>query len=290
MTDQPRDHEQPESTAGDTSEVGGGGMREWTLVGVAAIGLAMAGFLSGIGEPVSPARPINAPRPVTESAPTAPSYRELPDHSTGVNSAWSSEFSRLKQERPDLFDPVQRTPDMKQAALVDRLRTRAFDGAPPVVPHPVREQAYANCLVCHGEGMRLGERVAVPVSHPRFSNCTQCHVESAGRFPFELQQVAVENDFSGRLRAGAGSRAAPGAPPTIPHTTHLRADCLSCHGLVARPGLRTTHPWLQNCVQCHAPGAELDQHPGIADDPHVRFSSPATVSLLRSAHRESSQE
>ena len=69
------------------------------------------------------------------------------------------------------------------------------------------------------------------------------------------------NTFAGILRAGPGLRAMPHAPPTIPHTLQLRTDCLSCHGLIARPGLRTTHPWLQNCVQCHVTTTDRDTVP-----------------------------
>jgi cytochrome c-type protein NapB len=71
--------------------------------------------------------------------------------------------------------------------------------------------------------------------------------------------VPAETAFVGVYRAGPGERANPGAPPTIPHHTWMRENCNSCHGLVTRPGTRTTHPWLTNCTQCHAPSAAHDQ-------------------------------
>ena len=236
--------------------------RSLTVVGALAVGLGLVGFLVGISEPVVPTRSqpdvsVESEQPVS----LAPSYNEMQTAKTGANAGWTSQFAKLQQDRPDLFDPVVRTREMKNEALIDRLRTRAFDGAPPVVPHPVEQQSYANCLVCHGEGMRLGDRIASKVSHPHFASCTQCHVESEATLPFDSQPIHIENQFVGRLRAGPGSRAMPGAPPTIPHTTHLRTDCMSCHGLVTRAGLRTTHPWLQNCVQCHVADAKLDAIP-----------------------------
>jgi cytochrome c-type protein NapB len=103
----------------------------------------------------------------------------------------------------------------------------------------------------------VGDRVASKMSHALMTNCTQCHVEQAA--------VPAQTGFVGVYRAGPGERASPGAPPTIPHHTWLRADCSSCHGLVTRPGTRTTHPWLTNCTQCHAPSAALDQV-GFAGD------------------------
>jgi nitrate reductase (cytochrome), electron transfer subunit len=36
---------------------------------------------------------------------------------------------------------------------------------------------------------------------------------------------------------------------------------------MARPGIRTTHPWRSQCTQCHAPDATLEQMPMPADLP-----------------------
>jgi nitrate reductase (cytochrome), electron transfer subunit len=90
----------------------------------------------------------------------APRYREISATTMGSNRDWSSAFTALKQPTPHLFDPVVRTPEMKQAALVDRLRSRAFDTAPPAIPHQIEQQSAATCLVCHANGMQLGEKIA----------------------------------------------------------------------------------------------------------------------------------
>ena len=218
-----------------------------SLLVVFAVGAALVGYLHGIVEPPPLARPGPAPSAAATARP-APSYTQVLTARPAV---------------PDLvgvFDPVVRTDEMKLAALADRAKNRAYDGAPPTVPHPIEGlHAPAACLACHGSGLRVGDRVASKVSHPHFTNCVQCHAPGA---PPELAQFATPepgNAFAGTTRAGPGSRAGPGAPPTIPHTTWMRQDCTSCHGLVARPGLRTTHPWLTNCTQCHAPSAMLDQ-------------------------------
>jgi cytochrome c-type protein NapB len=236
-----------------------------TIACAIAVGLGLVGFLIGIAEPVSITRATPTPKPIAETGDditSVPSYREIHSGTVGPNADWSSKFATLKQDRPDLFATVIRTPELKQAALEDRLRTRAFDGAPPVIPHQIEHQSAVSCLVCHGEGLKLGDRIATKVSHPHFANCLQCHVEQAGSIPVtdgaDRQNEPV-NEFVGVLRSGPGSRAMLGAPPTIPHTLQLRGDCLSCHGLVARQGLRTTHPWLQNCLQCHAADAAAER-------------------------------
>jgi nitrate reductase (cytochrome), electron transfer subunit len=222
-----------------------------TLLAAVAIGLALFGFLSGIREPARPNRSVPSPRADRRSAPSAVAYSELPTATLRPNAVWDRSLSQLKFELPELFAPVVRTEDMKLAALADRARNRAFDGAPPTIPHPVDVLSAASCLICHGEGLKVGDRVASKVSHAMMSNCTQCHVEQAA--------VPVENTFVGVYRAGPGERASPGAPPTIPHHSWMRENCSSCHGLVTRPGTRTTHPWLTNCTQCHAASAALDQ-------------------------------
>lgn len=214
-------------------------------------GVTLVGFILGIREPRKTER---TPRPAsgqTSNAPPAPSYTELASANLRPNPRGKESLTQLKFDKPGIFDPVTRTEEMKLAALADRARNRAFDGAPPTIPHPVDAQSAASCLACHQEGLIVGGRVASKISHPLLTNCTQCHVEQSS--------ATVENGFLGVYRAGPGERATPGAPPTIPHPIWLRENCTSCHGLIARPGIRTTHPWLTNCTQCHAPRAELDQ-------------------------------
>ncbi|MFO0804313.1 MAG: nitrate reductase cytochrome c-type subunit, partial [Gemmataceae bacterium] len=206
---------------------------------------------SGLREPTRPVRSAPPPATTHDSVPAAVAYSDLPAASIRPNAGWDRSLSRLKFDKPGAFDTVVRTEEMKLTALADRAKNRAYDGAPPTVPHPVDAQSAASCLACHGEGLKVGDRVASKMSHAMMTNCTQCHVEQS--------TAPVESTFAGVFRAGPGERANPGAPPVIPHHTWLRENCLSCHGLVTRPGTRTTHPWLTNCTQCHAPSAALDQ-------------------------------
>jgi cytochrome c-type protein NapB len=235
------------------------------LLAVIGISLGVVGFVTGIRE-----RPA-APRPTPPAAksgrvPAAVNYAELPTANLRPNANWNQSLGQLKYDKPGVFDAVTRTEEMRAAALADRARNRAYDGAPPTIPHPVEARSAAACLACHGEGLKVGDRVASKVSHAHLTNCTQCHAEeSPGGLPFRAEPPA--NAFVGVYRAGPGERAGPGAPPTIPHHTWMRENCTSCHGLVARPGTRTTHPWLTNCTQCHAPSAALDQAYFLGEKP-----------------------
>jgi cytochrome c-type protein NapB len=222
------------------------------LLAAVVISLAAAGYLFGLREPVRGARTL-PPDDGHHSGdvPHAVAYSELPSATIRPNSGWDRSLSQLKFDKPDVFAPVVRTEEMKLAALADRAKNRAFDGAPPTIPHPVSVSSAAGCLACHGEGLKVGDRVASKMSHAVMTNCTQCHVEQT--------PTPTDNSFAGLARSGPGERANPGAPPAIPHHTWMRQDCTSCHGLLTRPGTRTTHPWLTNCTQCHAPSAALDQ-------------------------------
>jgi len=156
-----------------------------------------------------------------------------------------------KRGRPQPFPTALDRDRARLVALEARSERRAYDGAPPVIPHSAVFGAGTNtCLDCHTEGMTLGARVAHPMSHPPFSNCLQCHVETSNRqFP---PQAEVQTSFAGLASPGPGARQSALAPPQMPHGIAMRGQCLSCHGEFGHEGLRTTHPERANCVQCHA--------------------------------------
>lgn len=148
-------------------------------------------------------------------------------------------------------------PRDKLAALRQREQNRAYNGAPPTIPHAIDQQSDASCVACHKEGA-LTKSLRIPrMSHAFLANCTQCHVEGNPRHM--PATVFRENEFAGLPAPIAGPRAFTGAPPQIPHSTWMRSDCMSCHGYEGRLGIRTTHPWRTSCQQCHTPSATMEQ-------------------------------
>lgn len=139
-----------------------------------------------------------------------------------------------------------------------RASARAYDGAPPVIPHDAGAGA---CTTCHdADGTEIpGIGVAPASPHGSVAaegamrRCRQCHVPQAAT------TVLVASRFAGLAQGPwKGSRATPGAPPRIPHTLQLRGECLTCHaGLAARAEIRTSHPERTRCVQCHVPDTAL---------------------------------
>lgn len=153
--------------------------------------------------------------------------------------------------------PRERTAALRDS-LEQRAALRAYEGAPPVIPHPIKDLDIRTCRTCHASGLRTGDQVARAVSHTYLTNCTQCHVE-ADNHQF-ASAANPGNAFVGLApQAAGGFRALSGSPPNIPHTTFMRTNCASCHGTHGYPGLQPDHLDRLNCLQCHAPNAELDQ-------------------------------
>jgi cytochrome c-type protein NapB len=154
------------------------------------------------------------------------------------------------------------SPDDRAAAIAARARRRAFDGAPPTIPHRIDQGAPGrspDCLACHERGLAVATLRAPAMSHRRLDACPQCHVVAVDPRPVANTPSAPENTFVGTRATGSSQRAWPGAPPLIPHPTLMRSACTSCHGPQGAQGLHTPHPFRESCQQCHAPSAALDQ-------------------------------
>ncbi|MFT6081488.1 MAG: cytochrome c-type protein NapB [Planctomycetota bacterium] len=146
-----------------------------------------------------------------------------------------------------------------KTSAANRAKRRAYDGAPPVIPH---QNFGAACLSCHKAGMSVpgvGYAPMVPHDHVEIpgamSRCRQCHVFAA------TDQVFRGNDFVGLAQdMRLGSRSHEFAPPVIPHPLLLRENCLACHsGPAAREEIRCSHPERTRCQQCHVPMRTLQE-------------------------------
>ena len=128
---------------------------------------------------------------------------------------------------------------------------RAYDGAPPTIPHEVAALGRQDCLACHldGDAVSDGQR-AKATPHPELERCVQCHLEQGTSAAF------VASDFDGGVYP-MGERAHGEAPWLIPHPLTLRENCLGCHGPDGdEAALRTDHPERFRCQQCHLPAQQ----------------------------------
>lgn len=216
------------------------------LAAVAGVTLAGVGFVAGTratGSFVERLRVQPQPRAVTSGA--VPRYQDMGKASRGPNQdLYRAGLSALVATRPDPFAPVVQTPEEREALLEARRSRRAYDGAPPTIPHAIDERSNVSCLSCHGTGVRIGDKVAPLIPHEALPSCTQCHV------PMRSDQ-SPPTTFVGVASPGPGARAWTGAPPTIPHDTRMRSECQSCHGPGGLHGIRTPHPYRESCTQCH---------------------------------------
>jgi len=143
-------------------------------------------------------------------------------------------------------------PQPQATPAAARAERRAYEGAPPVIPH---RHFSRDCGSCHDSGgvavPDVGVAPASPHSETRGigagARCGQCHVERTTGGEFRVSH------FEGRrppLRHRPA--ASPGAPPVIPHPVFMRESCAACHvGPAARPEIRTTHAERKRCRQCH---------------------------------------
>jgi len=245
------------------------------LFGAILLTASVSGYFMGLrqtGSQISMTRPVSLVTAESERkailptnpVPVAVSYAEQDWLRDGANAHWQNHVASLAQPPANLTALTNVTEAERALALTERAARRAFDGAPPVVPHPIAQDSSAVCLACHGPGLAIKDKTASKMSHAQYSSCTQCHVPAGGMglptTESALLALLAANEFVSLAPPRKGSRAWPQAPPTIPHGTLMRSDCLSCHGSNGLFGLRTPHPDRQSCVQCHVSDAGLEQH------------------------------
>lgn len=141
---------------------------------------------------------------------------------------------------------------VKSTAAV-RAERRAYDGAPPTIPH----RNFGTCEACHDERGQSVEGVGFAPASPHdgtvraggTTRCRQCHVFVT------TDALFVATEFEGLPQdLNAGDRVTTGAPPRIPHRILMRENCVACHdGPGAREEIRTSHPERWRCRQCHVP-------------------------------------
>ncbi len=244
-----------------------------TAISIAAVSGVFMGMRQTEADTTAESRAAENPEPaVTPHLPVAPRYGEIPESQWLANRDWNFTFKNLPHVPTDRSPQVPLDADQLAVALKARAERRAYDGAPPTIPHEIDQLSVAACMSCHSteSTLSIGTKRPATISHPYFSNCTQCHVPANGLRRFteaENARLAVANFFQGRTPPGLGTRAYAGAPPTVPHPLWMRQNCMSCHGPAREHAIRTSHPSRQNCLQCHAPDATLDNRERLSNSP-----------------------
>jgi cytochrome c-type protein NapB len=150
------------------------------------------------------------------------------------------------------------TDETHQRSMKTYYNNRAFYGAPPSIPHPVKDERNMgenSCLKCHENGGYTEKFKAYTpiVPHPEMVNCRQCHV------PQKTTSFFKGTNFKkGSIPKVGVNNALETSPPVIPHQLQMRENCLACHaGPGAPKEIRVTHPERINCRQCHVPNNKV---------------------------------
>ena len=245
---------------------------------IAALAVGTVGYFLGVARRVEPQGYFPATESAPEEeAPLAPTHAELASAFRPRDVVRQREnLAAIAADRPDAAqDREPPTEQQWDEAAAGRSELRAYNGAPPVIPHAIDQRGFPSCQACHLDGLVLEDRRAPAMSHEPMASCAQCHVprERPVPGPALADGPPLDNSFEGLSTPGRGARAWIGAPPVMPHTTLMRQRCDSCHGVIAA-GLYTTHPGRQSCPQCHAPAAGLDQRRQLAGPPALPQAPP----------------
>lgn len=251
------------------------------FAGVAALTIGLSGFFMGLRQTDraterqrdawnasvrgAASGPANAEE--ATAAPRIVEYKRLGEGSLHANRGWVSTLDKLAPPPAAQAGFAFLSSDEQALTRRQRASRRLYDGAPPTAPHPLDQRSPTACLECHGKPTSISGVMVPRMSHAFQVNCLQCHVSSAGpTSTWRTRAVALSdgNRFQGRPASGYGSRAYVGAPPVISHATWMRQTCISCHGPGGTAAFRTSHPERQNCLQCHATDARVEEHPILA--------------------------
>lgn len=194
---------------------------------------------------------------------TAPTYTTIPGYEWKPNTHWKNSLENLPHADIKLQESEKLTDKQIAKIINERKQRRAYDGAPPVIPHAISTRDTQSCVACHSKDntRTIAGKLTPQMSHPMLANCTQCHVPTSPERFFSnknISKLEVETSFHGLARHGEGSRAFDGAPPVMPHKLSMRQNCMSCHGTGRPHAIKTSHPQRQNCLQCHAQNAAFD--------------------------------
>ncbi len=164
-------------------------------------------------------------------APAAVTYSEMRLTPRGGSSGLERDLEPMREESAS--DKIFFEGSTENIDLVRRAGLRAFEGAPPVIPHSVEQNSAPECLACHGARMQFRGRAARPICHDERTNCTACHVMGSAPAPMGSElgpdPRAVANSFVG-LRHQVERPVIGLEPPRIAHRTAMRERCASCHG------------------------------------------------------------
>ena len=141
-----------------------------TLICFVVISITVVGYFTGLQAPMQTSAVIpgllplaaDHTKPLAADTITATHYAEMHEATRHRTTAYRTSLTDLKSN-VDPFAELKISAEDKTSALQRRDARRAFNGAPPTIPHAVSETSTAACIVCHGEGAKT-ETLRIPLS------------------------------------------------------------------------------------------------------------------------------
>jgi len=149
---------------------------------------------------------------------------------------------------------------------------RAYEGAPPVIPHSINRTTSDYCLVCHEKGV-IFEAEAVVMNqknaqakitpHPQWVNCIQCHGLRIDDSKFRKNKFMPYRITSTPFTKTKDNE---GTPPAMPHMLQNHDNCIVCHlSKTAYATIIPEHGETEGCPLCHQQNEKLITFPEEGD-------------------------
>ena len=147
------------------------------LIAFVVMSVAVAGYFTGLQAPrkvtevdsnsVRDRQKTNRSHTPEEGVILATHYSEMT--ATRRTDRSRTQLSTLKSTIEPLAE-IQISPEEKLVALQQRARNRAFNGAPPTVPHSIDHQSDTACVACHQTGVVTASMRIPRMSHTILAN------------------------------------------------------------------------------------------------------------------------
>lgn len=126
--------------------------------------------------------------------------------------------------------------------------------SPPIIPHTLVGRS--DCLICHGTGIASAPVAPHDTTVVSNDNCLLCHwaegAAAATPSPTPTTQPRPGEGAATPTPSPTSAAAAPGVPPSVPHSLEGRSECLLCHA----SNIPADHAGRSSeiCTICHKPG------------------------------------
>ena len=86
-----------------------------------------------------------------EEYPEAPLYKNIPTTKWKANKNWVNSLENLPRETMNRSPRKALSAEEQELVMLGRSDRRAYDGAPPTIPHAINYRDVESCIACHSQ-------------------------------------------------------------------------------------------------------------------------------------------